>query len=45
MKVADEIPNLILCGRLAEYKYYNMDQVIESTLNLCEKLKVKMTSK
>lgn len=25
--------NLVLCGRLAEYKYYNMDQAILSVLN------------
>lgn len=29
---ADKISNLILCGRLAEYKYYNMDQTIKSVL-------------
>lgn len=28
------ITNLYLCGRLAEYKYYNMDAVIERALNL-----------
>ena len=33
------IKNLILCGRLAEYKYYNMDQIIKKTLEVCEKLK------
>lgn len=26
-------PNIIFGGRLAEYKYYNMDQVIKSSLN------------
>lgn len=29
--------NLLLCGRLAEYRYYNMDDVIESTF---EKLSI-----
>ena len=29
--------NLILCGRLAEYKYYDMDDVIHSVLKLVEK--------
>lgn len=29
--------NLILCGRLADFKYYNMDQVIYRTLKLYEK--------
>lgn len=31
------ITNLYLCGRLAEYKYYNMDQVIERALELCDR--------
>lgn len=29
------IKNIFLCGRLAEYKYYNMDQVLERALELC----------
>lgn len=29
--------NLILCGRLAEYKYYNMDQAIASVLKTAQK--------
>ena len=29
--------NIIFGGRLGEYKYYDMDQVIASALNLCEK--------
>ncbi len=33
-KIADEIDNLIYCGRLAEYKYYNMDDAIERALNI-----------
>lgn len=33
---ADKIKNLILCGRLADFKYYNMDQVIERALNCFE---------
>lgn len=28
--------NLLLCGRLAEYRYFNMDAVIESTLGKLE---------
>ena len=31
--------NLVLCGRLAEYKYYNMDLVIESTFKTFEMIK------
>jgi UDP-galactopyranose mutase len=30
--------NLFLCGRLAEYKYYNMDMVVEKALALSEKI-------
>lgn len=33
--------NLILCGRLADFKYYNMDQVILRTLKLYESMEVK----
>lgn len=28
------IPNLICCGRLADFKYYNMDQALERALNV-----------
>lgn len=34
---ADQEENLILGGRLAEYKYYDMDKVIESAFQLIEK--------
>lgn len=33
------ISNLFLCGRLAEYKYYNMDAVIRRALDLYEEIK------
>ena len=33
-----KINNLYLIGRLAEYKYYNMDLVIKSALDLAEKI-------
>lgn len=33
------IDNLYLCGRLAEYKYYNMDAVIERAFKLYEEIK------
>lgn len=36
--VVERISNLYLCGRLAEYKYYNMDQVIERAIELCSRL-------
>lgn len=36
--LADHIPNLICCGRLADFKYYNMDQALERALAVAEKL-------
>ena len=38
LKEIEKIDNLYLCGRLAEYKYYNMDAVIEAALNLYERI-------
>lgn len=35
-ELADKVHNLILCGRLADYKYYNMDLAINAVL---EKIK------
>lgn len=34
--LADKIPNLICCGRLADFKYYNMDQALSRALEVCE---------
>lgn len=31
-ELADTFENLVLCGRLADYKYYNMDQAIAAVL-------------
>lgn len=31
---ANKLENVIFCGRLAEYQYYNMDQVVANTLKL-----------
>ena len=31
---ADKYPQLCLCGRLADYKYYNMDQALERALKI-----------
>lgn len=39
-KLADEENNVYFGGRLAEYKYYDMHQVIESALNFIESIKV-----
>ena len=33
-KEAESLKNVFFCGRLAEYKYYNMDTVVEKILNL-----------
>ena len=38
-KKADKIENLYCCGRLADFKYYNMDQALKRALDLCDKLK------
>jgi len=35
---ADELPNLYPLGRLAEYKYYNMDAIVERALVLARQL-------
>ncbi|MCI5773982.1 MAG: UDP-galactopyranose mutase [Erysipelotrichaceae bacterium] len=35
------IDNLYLLGRLAEYKYYNMDAIVEKALDLFEMIKTK----
>ena len=36
--LADAWPNLHLVGRLAEYKYYNMDAIVARALELCDGL-------
>lgn len=38
-QLADRIDNLFYCGRLADFKYYNMDQALERALEVCEKFK------
>ena len=35
--LADKIPCLIPCGRLADFKYYNMDQALDRALDVAEK--------
>jgi len=35
-KEADKKNQIIFCGRLAEYQYYNMDQVVANTLKIFE---------
>lgn len=34
-ELAKQISNLICCGRLADFKYYNMDQALERALSIC----------
>ena len=36
-ELADNEKNVFFGGRLGEYKYYDMDKVVESALNFCEK--------
>ena len=35
--LAQKSPNVIFCGRLGEYKYYDMDDTVELALKLAEK--------
>lgn len=35
--MADKESKVIFGGRLGEYKYYDMDQVVEASLRLCAK--------
>ena len=37
-KLADETPNVHFVGRLATYKYYNMDQVVAQALTLYKRI-------
>ena len=32
--IAESLKNTFFCGRLAEYQYFNMDQVIANTLKV-----------
>lgn len=32
-QLADKVPNLFCCGRLADFKYYNMDQALERAID------------
>lgn len=36
--LANKIENLVCCGRLGDFKYYNMDQALERALNICQNL-------
>lgn len=39
-QLADNLPNVYLVGRLAEYKYYDMDAVVATALKLYKKLTI-----
>lgn len=39
LETARQINRLYLCGRLAEFKYYNMDQVIQQAMCIYEEIK------
>lgn len=34
--LADQVRNLVCCGRLADFKYYNMDQALERAMEICD---------
>ena len=36
--LAQQIPNLICCGRLADFQYYNMDQALENALQVLREI-------
>ncbi|MEO0239692.1 MAG: UDP-galactopyranose mutase [candidate division WOR-3 bacterium] len=36
LELAEKLPNLILVGRLAEFKYYDMDDVVKKALDILE---------
>jgi UDP-galactopyranose mutase len=40
---AEKLPNVHFIGRLAQYRYMNMDQVVESSLSLFERLRTSLT--
>lgn len=42
--LAGETPNVHFCGRLATYKYYNMDQVVAQALTLFSKIAASETA-
>lgn len=39
VQLLKEIPNFYLVGRLAEYKYYNMDAIVARALSMVEQMK------
>ncbi|MDR0664564.1 MAG: UDP-galactopyranose mutase [Helicobacteraceae bacterium] len=43
--IADQIPNLFLCGRLADFKYYNMDDAIKRAMAVFESIEQNLGGK
>lgn len=41
----NKIDNIFICGRLADYKYYNMDQVVNHALDTCDQLDLWLAGK
>ena len=37
---AKKIQNFYFCGRLADFKYYNMDQALDQALNICKEIEL-----
>jgi UDP-galactopyranose mutase len=37
-KLAMDVSNLFCCGRLGDFKYYNMDQALERALSVAEEI-------
>lgn len=40
--LAEQVTDLIFCGRLADFKYYNMDQTLERALDVAKMIEVRM---
>lgn len=40
LKNVKEYTNLFLCGRLADFQYYNMDQALEKALQVCRAISI-----
>ena len=38
VKLVEKVDNLYLLGRLAEYRYYNMDAIVERAVTFAEEL-------
>ena len=41
-KRVEEIPNLLVCGRLGEYRYFDMDQAMARAMRLAERILAEM---